>query len=113
MAAAIETSTIALICVAVLAWLACAFYAAGTARNNGESYNLWLIIGVLTGPLGLVFALVYFRLTGERYRRRRYAAEEKSDIAAVTRCPNCNQVIPVTFERCQFCGCPLDRRKRR
>ncbi|MCG2795265.1 MAG: hypothetical protein L6427_05280 [Actinomycetia bacterium] len=111
--AAVELSTVALVTVAVLVWFGCAFYTAGIARNSGRSYHLWLLIGVLTGPPGLVFAYLLLELTGERSRRIRYGEGGKSDIAEMVRCPNCNQSVPRSFEHCQFCGAPLSRRKHR
>jgi hypothetical protein len=41
----------------VLVWLACAYYAGGIARNNGGNYHLFVLIGLLLGPLGLAFTL--------------------------------------------------------
>lgn len=113
MFAAVDISTIALVLVAVLVWFGSAFYTAGMARNSGRSYHLWLLVGVLTGPLGLAFAYLFLSLTGERSRRIRYGEGGKSDIAEMVRCPNCNQSVPRRFERCQFCGAPLSQRKHR
>jgi len=111
--AAVELSTIALVSVGVLVWFGCAFYTAGMARNNGSNYHLWLLIGVLTGPLGLIFGYLYVQMTSERNRRRRHSEGGKSDIAEIVQCPNCGQSVPISFGDCQFCGAPLSRKKRR
>jgi uncharacterized membrane protein len=111
MVAGLQLSTVAIVLVAVLVWVGCALYTAGTARNNGGSYGLWLLVGFITGPLGLVFGMVYFGLTGERHRRVRAGIGEKSDIARVERCPGCHELVPVTYESCQFCGTPLSKGK--
>lgn len=113
MVAAVEIKTIALIGVAILVWFGCAFYVAGMARNGGKSYHLWLVIGVLTGPLGLLFGYLYIHLTGERHRRIHYGTGGKSDMAEMVRCPNCDQSVPLSFDHCQFCGAPVPRGRRR
>lgn len=110
--AAVEISRIALVAVGVLVWFGCAFYTAGMARNNGSNYHLWLLIGVLTGPLGLVFGYLYLKMTSERSRRIRYGEGGKSDIAEMVHCPNCGESVPRSFVDCQFCGASLSRKKR-
>lgn len=105
--AAVSTARISLIMVAALTWLVCALYAAGTARNNGASYHLWLVVGLMTGPLGLVVALIYFRVTGERYRRHRYSVDGRSDLPEMVRCPGCGQTVPHSYMTCHFCGTSL------
>ena len=110
--AAVEISRIALISVAVLVWFGCAFYTAGMARNSGSNYHLWLLTGVLTGPLGLVFGYLYLKMTSERSRRIRYSEGGKSDIAEMVRCPNCGESVPISFGNCQFCGASLSGKRR-
>ena len=103
---------IALVASGVLVWLFCAFSAAAQARSNGESYNLWLLIGLVTGPLGLLFAWLYFRLSGERYRRIRHGAGRQYDMPEIIECPGCRQSVPSGFHTCQFCGTPLHGKRR-
>lgn len=103
---------IALVASGVLVWLFCAFSAAALARSNGESYNLWLLIGVVTGPLGLLFARLYFRVSGERYRRIRHGAGRQYDMPEIIECPGCRQSVPSGFHTCQFCGTPLHGKRR-
>lgn len=110
--AALSTAQIALILVAVLAWLGCALYAGGVARNNGESYQLWFVIGLLAGPVGLVVCVLFFRTSGERRRRMKFGSPQEGNLPEMTRCPRCNRSVPVSFEQCQFCGEPLGRKKR-
>lgn len=110
--AEVEFSKIALVSVAVLAWLGCSFYTAGMARNSGKSYHLWLLIGFLTGPVGLLFGYVFLHLTSERTRRIHYGEGGRSDIAEMVKCPNCGQSVPRSFGECQFCGASLYGRKR-
>lgn len=103
---------IALASTGILAWLFCAYSAASLARSNGHSYNLWLAIGLLSGPVGL--AVIYFniRITGERYRRTRYGDGQQYDLPEIVQCPKCDQSVPRSFESCQFCGAPLHGGKR-
>jgi len=102
--AVVSTAEIAMICVAVLAWLGFAFYTGGIGRNNGQSYHVWLLIGFLTGPVGLLFAFVYFRMAGERGVRHRYGDDDGVDVLpTMIRCPSCGETVPSRFETCQFC----------
>jgi hypothetical protein len=111
-AATNTTMIVGLASVGVLVWLFCAFSTASLARTNGRSYNLWLLVGLLTGPLGLGFSYLYYRVTGERYRRTRYGEGHHYDIPEMVRCPSCNESVPRSFESCQFCGAPLHRGRR-
>ncbi len=105
-------SRIAVISIAVLGWFFCAFYTAETANTYGSDYSLWLIIGILLGPASIPLALIYFRLSGERYRRRKYSVDGKSDLPKMVRCTRCGEFVPESFERCQFCGAIIRKRKR-
>ena len=102
----------AVVACGVLAWLFCAFTAAAMSRTNGESYNLWLVIGLLTGPIGLGAAWAYFRYSGERHRRIRYGAGHQYDMPVIIRCPGCGQSVPSAFDTCQFCHTSLHGRRR-
>jgi len=108
----ISVQKIAIISVAVVAWLFCAFSAAEIARTNGGSYNFWLLVGLMTGPLGLALTYGYYRLTGERYRRYRHGVGRRSDLPEMTRCPGCGEWVPIGYERCQFCGTEIHGKKR-
>ncbi|PKQ28749.1 MAG: hypothetical protein CVT63_01175 [Candidatus Anoxymicrobium japonicum] len=102
---------IALISSVAIFWLYCAFSAADLARSNGGSYQLWQLIGLLTGPLGLVFAWLYFKVTGERHLRIRSGEDHQYDMPEIIRCPNCGQSVPSAYEICQFCKKPLHKRR--
>ncbi len=104
---------IGLVSMGVLAWLFCAFTLAALARGVGQSYNLWMFVGLVTGPVGLVAGYLYFRVTGERYRRSRYGEGGKYDLPEMVRCPACGESIPRSYEVCQFCRQPLHAGKRR
>lgn len=103
---------VAVISLAVIAWLACAFKVAGIASNNDANYQLWAILGLLTGPVGLAISYFYFRATGERHRTARYSVSGKDDLPQMISCPRCHQSVPRIYEACQFCGEPLGRKKR-
>ncbi len=107
---AMSLQRIALISIAVIGWLFCAFYTAETANSYGADYTFWLLLGILTGPLSVPLAVLYFRLSGERYRRRRYSVDGKSDLPRMVRCLRCGEMVPESFERCQFCGAPIKKR---
>ncbi len=109
--AKIDLKTVAIASMAILAWLFCAFSTANIARANGQNYNLWLLVGLLTGPLGLMFAYLFFRLTGERTRRTRYGADHRYDVPDMISCPNCGQSVPRSYDSCQFCRFPLHGRR--
>jgi hypothetical protein len=103
---------IALVSCAALFWLFCMFTTGTLARMNGQSYGLWLIIGLLTGPIGLIFAWIFFKFSGERHRRIRYGVGHTYDIPEIIQCPNCGQSVPSGFHACQFCGASLHGRRR-
>ena len=104
---------IGLVLVGVLAWLFCAFTLAAMARSVGQNYNLFMVIGLLTGPVGLAAGYIYFRVTGERYRRSRYGEGGKYDVPEIIRCPSCGQSVPRSYDYCQFCDAPLHAGRRR
>lgn len=110
-AASNTVMVIALVSSGILFWLFCMFTTAGMARANGQSYNLWLLIGLFTGPLGLLFAWLFFRFSGERHRRIRHGAGHQYDMPEIIQCPGCKQSIPSGFHTCQFCGTPLHGRR--
>jgi hypothetical protein len=101
---------LALVSCGIIFWLFCAYTCASLARGNGESSRLWFFIGLITGPIGLVFAWLYFRLTGERHKRIRHGAGHKYDMPEIIGCPSCGQSVPSAFQTCQFCGAPLHGR---
>lgn len=111
-AASNTVMVVALVASGILLWLFCAFTLASMARSNGENYSLWMIIGFMTGPLGLGVGWVYFRYTGERHRRIRYGAGHHYDMPEMIRCPGCGQSVPSGFQTCQFCHTPLHGRHR-
>jgi hypothetical protein len=113
LAAENTTMIIALVASGVLIWLFCAYSAAAFARANGQSYNAWIVIGLMGGPITLAFAYLYFRTTGERHRRKRHGEGHRYDLPEIVRCNNCGQSVPSSFPQCQFCGAPLHRRTKR
>jgi hypothetical protein len=104
---------IALVSSGVLIWLFCAFSTAAVARASGQSYNIWLLIGFLGGPVSLAFVFLLSRVIGERHRRIRHGEGRRYDVPEMIRCPRCGQSVPSSFPRCQFCGSPLHGAKRR
>lgn len=96
----------------VVAWLACAFYAAGRASNNDANYWGWTTLGLLTGPLGAAIAYVYFRNAGESKRIKRYSVDGREDMPRIITCPGCGESVPLSYECCQFCGATLHKRHR-
>ena len=102
----------ALVSCGIVLWIFCGYSAAAMARTNGESYTLWMIIGLATGPIGLGAAWAYFRMSGERHRRIRHGAGHQYDMPEIVRCPGCGQSVPSGFETCQFCHSSLHGRRR-
>jgi hypothetical protein len=101
---------VALVSAGALLWLFCMYTLGNMARANGENRTLWMLIGLFTGPVGLAFGWLYFRLTGERYRRIRHGAGKQYDMPEIVKCPGCGQSVPSAFHTCQFCGSPLHGR---
>ncbi len=58
------------------------------ARAKGSSFFLWLAIGCITGPLGLIAAVLYRREKSEPERR----------------CPQCGKVVKLYVQVCPRCG---------
>lgn len=110
--AKVTLAQVAIVSIAVIAWLACAFRAASIASNNDANYQLWAVLGLLTGPVGLAISYFYFRVTGERHRTARYSVSGRGDLPQMISCPGCHQSVPRIYESCQFCGQPLGRKKR-
>lgn len=96
-----------LVSIGVIVWLFCMYSTANIARSNGENPTIWFVVGLLAGPVGLGFAWLYFRLTGERYRRIRHGAGHRYDMPEIIQCPGCRQSVPSAYQTCQFCGASL------
>lgn len=111
-AAKVTLAQVGIISIAVIAWLACAFKAASIASNNDGNYAFWVVLGLLTGPVGLAIAYLYFRATGERHRTARYSVGGTGDLPEMVSCPSCHQTVPRIYGTCQFCGKPIGRKKR-
>jgi hypothetical protein len=104
---------IAVVASGVIIWLFCAFSTASIARTNGASYNAWLLAGFVGGPVALLIAYLYFRYAGERYRLARHSDGGRYNLPEIMQCPHCDQSVPSSFDKCQFCGAPLHRKGKR
>lgn len=104
---------VGLVSFGVIAWLFCAFSLASLARGAGRSHNVWMVVGLLTGPVGLAVGYLYLRTSGERHRRRRYGERGKYDVPEMIRCPKCGESVPRSFDTCQFCKERLQAGRRR
>ena len=108
-----KTMVIALVSIAVLGWLFCAFSTSSLARANGRDHQVWFALGLLLGPLALVIGFLMFRSGGERQRRKRYGEGGQYDVPEMVRCPKCGESVPKSYGTCQFCGASLQPGKRR
>ncbi len=60
-------------------------------RSKGSSFFIWLLIGSVTGPLGLLGVILYRREKSEPERQ----------------CPRCHKVVKLYVQVCPQCGLDL------
>ena len=83
--------------IVILVWIVCGVAAAFVAENRGASGFLWFILGVVLGPLGLIFS---FASGSDRV----CPACRKRVHPKATRCPYCQSDISTKMlYRCSDC----------
>ncbi len=82
-------------------WLVFAIATALVANSRGAGGCLWLVVGFVLGPVGLVLAVILAKPSG-RCPFCREAIDPKA-----TRCPHCQGVIKNSGGFCRKCGATL------
>jgi hypothetical protein len=83
--------------LAALIWLCCALMSAAVAERKGRSVLVWLLAGVVLGPVGLILSII--NPGGEPSASVIKASGRK-------KCPRCAEVIKADALVCRFCQCP-------
>ena len=78
-------------------WIACGLFAASIAQTKNYSGCLWLIIGVMFGPLALL---------GIGFMEKR--AVDPEDDPRLRPCPYCSEPILKTAIKCKHCGSAVE-----
>lgn len=86
--------------IIVLSYIACAFFASGTASSKGRSELGWFVLGLVFGPIGLI--AVGFAENIETSRRIQALQGYKNDY--FVKCKSCAEIIGVSAKACHFCG---------
>ncbi len=84
----------------VLIWIVCGMISAVVAGNKGRSGCAWFIVGIVLGPLGLIWALV---------TPSDHADLEEQAIASgeYSKCPYCAELVRSEAVKCRYCGSEL------
>src|SRR5262245_9139588 len=71
------------------------------ASNKGLSVGLWLVVGFLFGPFGLILSLVV---------RKDDAAMEQQALqrGAMRKCTGCAELVRAAATKCRYCGTALE-----
>ena len=78
-------------------WLVCGLIAAAIASGKGRSGCGGFAIGILLGPLGIVWALVMSKDEAK--------VEDKAIKAGMMKkCPACAELVKMEATKCRHCG---------
>lgn len=84
-------------------WILLGVATAIVASNKGRSGCAWFAVGVLTGPIGLLIALV----VAEDRARLEKASLAQGDMR---KCPYCAELIRSAAVKCRYCGSEVPER---
>ena len=80
----------------------CALISSYVANEKGRHWLIWLIVGLLGGPIGLLVILLWPKDQKVLDQKALYYGELK-------KCPACAELIKTDANKCRFCGTELDK----
>ena len=83
--------------VLIIIWVVCGLIAGAIAENKGRSGCGGFAIGVLLGPLGIIWALVM--------KTDQTKVDDKSlKSGKMKKCPACAELVKAEATKCRHCG---------
>ncbi len=84
----------------LLIWIICGVISAIVAGNKGRSGCAWFAMGIMLGPLGLIWALVM-------PSNRAGLEEQAIESGQYRKCPYCTELVRSEAVKCRYCGSEL------
>ena len=84
--------------------LLCGFMSSKIAARKGRSGQNWFWIGVLLGPIGLVWSLI---IVSDSFGRKGRVIED----GTLIRCSHCRELVRAKANTCRLCNGDLSSRR--
>ena len=87
---------------AILIGIVCGLVSSYLANEKGRNWLVWLIVGFLTGPIGLILILLWPKDQKTLDQKALFDGELK-------KCPVCAELVKAEASKCRFCLADLDK----